>query len=107
MPMVNNNSPRRPWMPERKAFGGMRVNNQRFYNSKAWRDCATAHKVAHFWQCKNVEVCGGVAKFTNHNPPLIQLIQEGKNPYDWEYLEDLCESCNASVTGKQGHKTKQ
>jgi len=106
MPTIPKGQILRPWIPKRASFK-MRVNNQKFYNSKAWRGCATAHKVAHFYQCKNVEQCGNPSKFTNHNPPLIELIEKGLNPYDWQYLEDLCETCNASVTGKQAHKKKE
>ena len=73
MPTINKKTPKRHWMPETKPFT-MKVNNQAFYNSAAWRKCAKAHKVAHQYLCKNFESCGGVARFTNHNPPLIELM---------------------------------
>lgn len=103
MPTIDKSTPKRPWVPETKPFT-MKVNNQKFYNSAAWRKCAKAHKKAHHYLCKNFEECRGVAAFTNHNPPLIELVARGLNPLDWQYLEDLCTTCNASTTGKQGKK---
>lgn len=107
MPTITRTSPDRPWIPKRKAFGRMKVDNSKFYNSKAWRNCATAHKVANGYLCKNVDKCGNPAVITNHNPPLVELLADGKSPFSWDYLEDLCASCNASVTGKQAHKSKE
>lgn len=106
MPTINKTSPRRPWSTERKAFGRMKVNNQAFYNSAAWRKCATSHKIANGYLCKNFDQCGNAATTTNHNPPLVEILAFGGSPFNWDYLEDLCSTCNASVTGKQGHKKK-
>lgn len=106
MPTISRKSSQRPWVKERKPFGTVKQDNYTFYNSKAWRDCATAHKVAHNYMCKNADVCGGAAVITNHNPPLRHLLEHRLNPFDWQYLEDLCVSCNASTTGKQAHKKK-
>lgn len=103
MPILPKTS-RKSWQAPRKAFGRMRNDNSAFYNSKAWRDCATAHKQSNMYMCKNAAVCGNPSVITNHNPPLVELLADKKNPFSWEYLEDLCTSCNASVTGKQAWK---
>jgi 5-methylcytosine-specific restriction endonuclease McrA len=99
MPTINRNSPRRPWQPERKPFESTQ-DNQRFYNSAAWRNLAKRHKMANPL-CVNFDTCG-VAHYTDH----IEPISEGGTRMDWGNLQSLCVGCNASKTGKQAHKKK-
>lgn len=98
MPTIKRTSPRAPWQKPRKAFGTVKQDNYKFYNSKAWRDTAKAHK-ADNPLCVNYEVCGGATEFTDH----IRPISEGGARYDRSNLQPLCASCNASKTGKQAH----
>lgn len=100
MPVINTKSPQRPWKPERKAFGGMKVNNQKFYNSAAWRRYATREKI-NYPLCDNFDTCGGVHEITDHPIP----ISEGGHPFN-QRMNHYCKACNASKTGKQAHKNK-
>jgi len=98
MPTINKNTPSRPWMPKAEPFK-MRVNNQRFYNSAAWRRFATAHK-AQNPLCVNFDECGGATVFSDHILP----ITEGGAKFDPENIQALCVKCNAVKTGKQAKK---
>lgn len=89
-------SKRPVWAGERKAFDRMKVNNQSFYNSTAWRTLAKAHKAANPL-CVNHAQCKGVAYITDHKKP----ISEGGERYAWDNLQSLCKKCNAIKTGKQ------
>jgi hypothetical protein len=97
MPTINKTTPPRPWMPKSEPFK-MRVNNQHFYNSAAWRNFATAEKVR-FPLCDNHETCGGVHEITDHPIP----ISEGGHPFNQEF-NHFCGHCNAVKTGKQSRK---
>ena len=83
-------------MPERKAFGGMRVDNGKFYRSKRWERLRNAFRYANPL-CKNVEVCGNAMYCVDHIIP----ISEGGAPLDWNNLQSLCESCNGRKTRGQ------
>lgn len=98
MPTINKKTPSRPWMPKEAPFK-MRVNNQHFYNSAAWRRFAKAHK-ANNPLCVNFDECGGVTAFSDH----IRPITEGGAKFDIDNIQPLCVKCNASKTGKQGKK---
>ena len=102
MPTINRKSPRAPWQKERKAFGGMRVDNSRFYHSREWIALRNAFRAANPL-CKNVDECGGATHTVDHIIP----ISEGGARLDWNNLAPLCQSCNASKTGKQSWKKKQ
>ena len=98
MPTINKGTPVRPWMPKAEPFK-MRVDNQRFYNSAAWRKFAKAHKMQNPL-CVNFDECGGVAEYSDH----INPISEGGAKFDLENIQSLCKKCNASKTGKQARK---
>ena len=85
-------------MPKKEAFK-MKVDNQRFYNSAAWRNFAKAHK-AQNPLCVNFEQCGGTAQYSDH----INPISEGGAKFDPENIQSLCKKCNAVKTGKQARK---
>ena len=99
MPKINKGTPKRPWVPEKEPFK-MKVNNQRFYNSAAWRAFAKSHKALNPL-CVNFDTCGGVTSFSDH----IRPINDGGELFDYQNIQALCIKCNASKTGKQGHKT--
>ena len=97
MPTINKKTPRRPWMPETKPFT-MKVNNQAFYNSAAWRKFAKREKML-YPLCDNFETCGGAHEITDHPIP----ITEGGHKFN-QAMNHFCASCNASKTGNQGKK---
>jgi len=100
MPTINRKSPSRPWVKERKPFGTVKQDNYKFYNSKVWRTFATQEKMR-YPLCDNWEICGGAHEITDHPTP----ISEGGHPFN-QQMNHYCQSCNASKTGKQGHKKK-
>lgn len=102
MPTINRKSTRPPWLPERKAFGRMKVDNGRFYRSKEWIATRNAFRTANPL-CKNVDTCGGATHTVDH----IKPISEGGAKFDWGNLQPLCKSCNASKTGKQAWKANK
>lgn len=83
-------------MPERKAFGGMKVDNGKFYRSKAWIAMRNAFR-AQNPLCKNVDQCGGATHTVDH----IKPISEGGAALEVSNLQPLCQSCNASKTVSQ------
>lgn len=99
MPKINKSTPKRPWIPPVPKFK-MAVNNQRFYNSAAWRKIAKREKML-FHLCDNFDTCGGMHEITDHPVP----ITEGGHPFNQEF-NHYCTTCNASKTGKQGKKKK-
>lgn len=99
MPTIPKTKTKRPWIAERKAFGGMVVNNKKFYDSKEWKRLRNAFRSANPL-CINVDVCGNAMYYVDHIVP----IGDGGAPLDWNNLQSLCVSCNASKTGKQPYK---
>lgn len=99
MPTIKKSSPSRPWIPERKAFGRIKVDNGKFYRSKTWIALRNAFR-AQNPLCINVDKCGGATHTVDHRIP----ISEGGAALDGSNLQPLCQSCNASKTGKQAHK---
>ncbi len=99
MPTINRKSPARPWAAPRKAFERMKVDNSKFYNSKAWRSLRDVFRMQNPL-CVNVDTCGGATHTIDH----IKPIGEGGAALDINNLQPLCKSCNASKTGKQAHK---
>lgn len=80
----------------------MKVDNSAFYNTTQWRRFSLLFKMNNPL-CKNFDTCGGASHTTDHIIP----ISEGGALYDLDNLQPLCQSCNASKTGKQGHKKKE
>jgi len=98
MPVTKTHSPQRPWKPKRVAFGRMAVDNQKFYNSAAWRSVSAREKQL-YPLCDNFDECGGVHEITDHPIP----ISEGGHRFNQRF-NHFCKSCNASKTGKQQRK---
>jgi 5-methylcytosine-specific restriction endonuclease McrA len=101
MPTINKSSPRRPWQAERKPFQRMKVDNDKFYNSTAWRKFSIQQK-KEFPLCDNFDTCGGVHEITDHPVP----ISEGGALFN-QRMNHFCKACNASKTGKQAHKGEE
>jgi len=97
MPTLNNKSPKRPWIQERKPFERMANKNQDIYNGTRWRKLSKYKK-----QIDPIcEICEKEAVYcVDHKRP----INEGGAIYDLDNLQSLCVGCNASKTGKQKNK---
>lgn len=80
MPVINNKHKRRPWMgKQRTAQSGRHLDNQKFYNSKKWRDCSKVYRAGN----PLCEVCLYLndlidAEMVDHVIP----IRLGGDPYD-------------------------
>lgn len=96
MPTIPRKEPVRPWAQKREAFATVSRNNKKFYDSAAWLKLRDAFRIANPL-CVNAEQCGNAMYYVDH----IKPINEGGAPLDWSNLQSLCESCNASKTGKQ------
>ena len=63
---------------------------QRFYNSKDWRETSKQYKLVHPTCCK----CGRPVRIVHHSPELPELLARGLDPLDWQYLSSLCWGCH-------------
>lgn len=99
MPTIKRESVKRPWIPERKKFGRMSVDNSKLYHSKEWIAFRNSFRSDNPL-CINVDTCGGATHTVDHIVP----ISEGGAIFDRSNCQPLCQSCNASKTGKQAHK---
>ena len=95
MPTIPKQTPRRPWIQERKPFEKLRQDDSAFYNSTTWRKVAKAHKAANPL-CVNVDVCGNPVEHTDH----IIALADGGAPYDYGNLQSMCKACHSSKTTK-------
>ena len=98
MPTIPRKEPVRPWAQKREAFGGMKVDNGKFYRSARWMRVRDAYRMANPL-CANYEQCGNAMVIVDHIIP----ISEGGALFDWQNLQSLCISCNAAKTAKQRH----
>ncbi|HET8886803.1 MAG TPA: HNH endonuclease signature motif containing protein [Salinimicrobium sp.] len=88
------------WVPERKAFGRRTADNQKFYNSWAWRKVRKAYIDKQPLCEKCIEEDKTVAAaFVDH----IQRIEDGGAKLDEANLQSLCKHCHNSKSGKEAH----
>lgn len=102
MPTIKKKQKRRAYLPERKAFSGLKQPNMKFYNSKAWR---TTRK-RYINQNPLCEKClaNGLtvaAEVVDH----ITEINDGGEKLSFDNLQSLCHSCHNAKTGRRGAKT--
>lgn len=50
--------------------------------------------------------CGKPTYYTDHKTPVLQLIEQGRNPLDPNECQPLCWKCGNKKTGHEG-KAKQ
>lgn len=84
---------------KKEAFKGLDKIGKFNYNSTRWRKVASLHKKLNP-MCV-IEGCKNPVHTTDHNPPVIKLLEQGKDPFSFQYLQSLCKHHNASKTSKQ------
>jgi 5-methylcytosine-specific restriction protein A len=96
-----------PTLPKRerisRPFEGINKSNYGLYNSQRWRMTSHAYRAKHplCEQCLKKGITFQ-ATTTDHIIP----INQGGKIWDWNNLQSLCDSCNASKTGKQSHENQ-
>lgn len=103
MPEIPRNTPKRPWIADRKPFEG-RVQC-RFYYTAQWRRMRIA-KLMSEPLCRHCQQQGKTTPATDidHikpiNPHDVWDLQCGKygNPVDYDNLQSLCKQCHARKT---------
>jgi 5-methylcytosine-specific restriction endonuclease McrA len=78
--------------PEQKAF----------YSSHKWHTTSLAHRKIEPL-CRRCKAKGLIvpAQMVHHAPPVEVLLQEGKSPFDHQYLESLCNNCHLAELRKK------
>lgn len=68
---------------------------RKFYSSGSWTAASKRHRAIEPL-CRRCRSRGRVeaAVLVHHNPPLEDLLRDGKNPLNEDYLESLCLSCH-------------
>ena len=90
MPVLKK-SQKRPWIPERKPFGGRAVDNTKFYQSAAWRKLR-AKVLMERPLCEECLKKGLVvpAQVVDHIVPIVK----GGEPLNESNLQPLCHRCH-------------
>lgn len=94
----------RPWKSERQPYQRRSADNQKFYNSTAWRKVAALHKKNNPFCVKCLEA--GVyeaVKYTDH----IIRIEDGGPPLASENLQSLCKFHHDQKSGREAHGYKE
>lgn len=94
---------KRPWMPERGVQEGRLHPNNKFYQSKAWRDLR-ALKIEQFPLCEECQRkrITTLAQVVDHVVP----INEGGAKLDMVNLQSLCNPCHNRKSGQEAHGTR-
>ena len=90
------------WKPERTPFG-RRKDNSKFYNSRKWRKVSIAYRKAHPFcemDCKDQGIVTG-ADVCDHRAGLDNIINAGRDPYDWNELQSGCHRCHNKKSGRE------
>lgn len=68
---------------------------RKFYSSARWTEVSKRHR-QNEPLCRRCKKNGRVVKgdLVHHNPPLEELLSQGRSPYDDSVLETLCTSCH-------------
>ena len=75
---------------------------KRFYRGNQWTQASRRHRIVEPL-CRR---CGHegmvqIGELVHHNPPLEDLLRDGKNPYDHRHLETLCFCCHQKELSKK------
>lgn len=93
------------WVPSRKKHERL-VDNYKFYNSSKWRRTSRSYRNAHptcEMECKELGRVGP-AEVCDHKDQLRVILEQGRDPYDWNELQSSCKSCHAKKSGREAHK---
>lgn len=100
---------KKPWQAERVVQGRRLHDNQKFYNSRKWRNTSKAYKAAHplceCQDCKDNELVKA-ATVTDHVRGLQFLLDNNLDPYNWNELQAMSSSCHNKKSGRDAHKNK-
>ena len=98
---------KKPWQEDRVVQGRRLHDNSKFYNARKWRNCSKSYKAAHpLCECKECEdkELVKVAHVTDHVRGLQFLLDNNLDPYDWEELQAMNNSCHNKKSGRDSSK---
>lgn len=92
---------KRPWIKERKPQEGRHNNNQKMYNSTAWRQCSRLIRQSNpiCEVCKTINMLN-TSDVTDH----IITINEGGSVYDGRNHMAMCHHHHNIKSGKEKHQ---
>lgn len=93
-----------PWSKRSKPSGNFarEKDNQPFYNSTAWRKCATSFRsLEQNMRCASCHALG-IPMPTEQVDHIIRL-EEGGAPFSPANLQGLCRSCHSSKSAMERH----
>ena len=100
---------KKPWQEERVVQGRRLHDNSKFYNARKWRKVSKEYKAAHpICECQDCKVNELIkpAHVTDHIRGLQFLLDKGFDPYAWNELQAMNNSCHNKKSGKDAHKNK-
>lgn len=99
----------RSWVQPRKEFERP-IDFSWFYNNRKWRNTSKSYRLVHpLCECKDCEVNEIVrpANVCDHIRGLKFLLDNGINPYDWEELQSMNNSCHNKKSGSESGGRKR
>lgn len=96
-----------PWVEERTPFG-RRKDNSKFYNNRKWRKVSKAYRSANPFcemECKEQGIVTAAA-VCDHVDGLDNIINAGRDPYDWNELQSGCHRCHNKKSGRESSRKK-
>ena len=100
---------KKPWQTERVVQGRRLHDNSKFYNARKWRKVSKAYKlenpICECEDCKANELVkeGHVA---DHIRGLQYLLDNNLDPYSFDELQTMNNSCHNKKSGRDAHKIK-
>jgi hypothetical protein len=73
------------------------------YNSRAWRRTSRLVRERDGHECRD---CHADANTAHHDPPLLELLALGLDPFDPDYCLTLCRTCHGRRDGARASKVK-
>ena len=101
---------KKPWQEERVVQGRRLHDNSKFYNARKWRKVSKAYKSANpLCECNECKVSGLVKEghVADHIRGLQFLLDAGLDPYSFNELQTMNNSCHNKKSGKDAHKNKK
>jgi 5-methylcytosine-specific restriction protein A len=79
----------------KQSLRSLKSENESFYHTNKWKRTSEAFRAANPFcaPCKRSGIIERVHT-AHHVPELSILLKEGKDPYDWQYLEAVCFNCH-------------
>ncbi|MAM27446.1 MAG: hypothetical protein CMC13_00330 [Flavobacteriaceae bacterium] len=95
------------WVPKREKHQRL-VDNYDFYNSSKWRRTSLAYRSVNKTcelECKDLGIVGP-ADVCDHKEQLQIILEQGRDPYDWNELQSGCKKCHAKKSGEESARSK-